>query len=347
MASDFSVKKIREEFKSKGVFYTPPELIEFLKKYITIKDFKTVYDPTCGRGNLLSWLDKNILKYGQDIDGEAIEYCINNIPNFKGVVGSTLEIDGFKGMKFDLILANPPFSIKYDPEKTKGDERFSCLPCLAPPSKADYMFIADIIHKLNDKGQAIVIEFPGVLYRKAKEGDIRKWLVDNNYIDTIIAIPPNMFTDTTIATVALILKKNKATTDIKFVDIANELEHIAKREEIKKNDYILSVSNYCQKIIEKEYIDGWELEKACRLASIKRLARDIELSCFVSDFEGWEVKSFLEDLKKVIENKKIELNKYKTNIKGGVGELREKQLKYVQGTIFDNLLPKRGEMFGS
>ena len=116
-----SIKNIRQEFKDNGIFYTPPELAEKLKSYVDFEP-ETVYDPTCGAGNLLRVFHENVKKYGQELDAEQIGLI--NIPNFKGYAGDTLLDDGFKGMKFDCIVANPPFSIKWNPEELSEDERF-------------------------------------------------------------------------------------------------------------------------------------------------------------------------------------------------------------------------------
>ena len=183
---DYSIKSIRDEFKSKGVFYTPKELGERLKSLADV-EYKNVYDPTCGRGYLLSVFDDDVVKYGQEIDEEALKEAETNLNNFIGEVGDTIKEDKFKDMKFDLIVANPPFSIKYEPTKElEEDERFRDLPCLAPASKADYMFIAHCLAKLKDSGQAIMLNFPGILYRGAREYKIRKYLVDNNFIEKVI-----------------------------------------------------------------------------------------------------------------------------------------------------------------
>ena len=125
-----SIKNIRQEFKDNGIFYTPPELAEKLKSYVDFEP-ETVYDPTCGAGNLLRVFHENVKKYGQELDAEQLGLI--DIPNFKGYAGDTLLDDGFSGMKFDCIVANPPFSVKWDPEGLKDDERFFRAPALPPP----------------------------------------------------------------------------------------------------------------------------------------------------------------------------------------------------------------------
>ena len=166
-----SIKSIRQEFRKGGVFYTPPELAEKLKEYVDIS-VKTVYDPTCGAGNLLRVFDDDVEKYGQEIDAEQLHGI--DIPNFHGAAGNTLMCDAFPDMKFDCIVANPPFSVKWEPDKLDDDPRFSAAPVMAPPSKAEWAFMQHILYHLSDEGVAVVLEFPGILYRGQREGKIRQ-----------------------------------------------------------------------------------------------------------------------------------------------------------------------------
>lgn len=256
---------------------------------------------------------------------------MKNLKNFTGYYGDTLTDDKFKDMKFDLIFANPPFSIKYDLSKIdkENDTRFKNLPCLPPQSKADWAFMAHILDKLNDSGMAIILEFPGILYRSKKEGDIRKWFVDNNYIDTIIQVPPGKFTDTTISTSMIVLRKNKKNTDIKFVDIENELEYVAKIQEVIDNDYNLSVNNFCIKEEVKDVIDSWEMENTIRNMVIQKLENTIKYHKMIAMLEGYEIKSFLNALAKVIEKeKKQELKSFTKE------EFEETYKKMTQSSLF-------------
>ena len=148
-----SIKSIRQEFRKGGVFYTPPELAEKLKEYVDIKP-KNVYDPTCGAGNLLRVFDDEVDKYGQEIDAEQLHGI--NISNFHGAAGDTLLHDAFSDMRFDCVVANPPFSVKWEPEKLAEDLRFSIAPVMAPPSKADWAFMLHILYHLSDDGVAVV-----------------------------------------------------------------------------------------------------------------------------------------------------------------------------------------------
>lgn len=253
---DKSIKNIRKEFKQKGIFYTPNELAEKLKSYVDIEP-KTVYDPTCGAGNLLKIWGDDIEKFGQELDPE--EFNKIKIPNFRGYVGDTLQDDGFKDLNFDCILANPPFSIKWTPDKLKEDVRFKDFEVLPPPSKADWAFLIHILHHLKKDGIAVTLNFPGILYRGNKEGKIREWFLKNNYIDRVVHIDGDTFEDTKIATCILVLKKNKKTTDVIFED--KEKTRIVPFEEIEKADFNLSVNYYLQDEIEKEEVDIDKLNK--------------------------------------------------------------------------------------
>ena len=297
---DYSIKSIRSEFKSKGVFYTPRELGEKLKSLIDV-EYANVYDPTCGRGYLLSVFDDDIEKYGQEIDAAALEDARMGLKNFVGEVGDTIKDDRFKHMEFDLIVANPPFSIKYEPtKKLEMDERFKHLPCLAPAGRADYMFIVHCIAKLKKKGQAVILNFPGILYRKAREYKIRKYLVDNNYIEKVIHIKGDTFVDTKIATCILVLKKERNSSDILFVDTENDIEYLAKYEEVVENDYNLSVNTYVVKEVIKEIIDSKSLQAEAHKALKEHITKSLEFTRTVCDFENLDFQNFVLDILELV-----------------------------------------------
>lgn len=252
--SEYNLKSIRKDFKEKGIFYTQPELAKYLKSFLS-DDVKEIYDPTCGNGGLLSVFADDVQKYGQDINAEQVREAEKRLKNFHGAIGDTLKEPAFWGKKFKYIIANPPFSLKWEQKK---DERFEGLPCLPPKSKADYAFLAHILYYLSEDGTAVVLNFPGILYRGNAEGKIRRWMIEQNYIDTVIDVDKGQFVDTNIATAVLVLKKNRTTTDIKFVH--NKKEKIVSLSEIEKNDYGLSVSNYIDETPPKEEIDIDALE---------------------------------------------------------------------------------------
>lgn len=299
-----SIKNIRQEFKDNGIFYTPTELAEKLKSYVDFEP-ETVYDPTCGSGNLLRVFHENVKKYGQELDAEQLGLI--DIPNFKGYAGNTLLDDGFKEMKFDCIVANPPFSVKWNPDELEEDERFSCSPVLPPPSKADWAFMLHILHHLSENGIAVVLGFPGILYRGQREGKVRKWFVKNNYIDRVVRVPGNTFEDSAISTCIVVLKKNRETTDIVFED--GERTETVSRETVEENDYSLSVGVYIPEEIEKEYIDPSVLENEARRSFLIRLKKELDFDKMVCEMEGISIKPFISAIRKILR----EYDRDKTN----------------------------------
>ncbi|NLK92550.1 MAG: N-6 DNA methylase [Bacteroidales bacterium] len=298
----YSLKSIKEEFKAKGIFYTTNELALLIKSFVDIETDE-VYDPTCGDGALLSVFNDDVKKYGQELNDHQLEAAKNRLVNFEGYCGDTLKEPAFFDRKFKCIVANPPFSIAWEPPILNGiftDDRFRLAPALPPKSKADYAFILHILHYLADDGIAVVLNFPGILYRGYSEGQIRKWIVDNNWIEKIIRIPGKQFVDTTIETALIVFKKNKTTTDIEFIDIEKDKKYIATLEEIKKNNYTLSVSNFVQDDVVVVKYDPIELQNNTRKLMIENLKRGILFDKAVCDLEGFEQETFLDELVETI-----------------------------------------------
>lgn len=290
-----SIKNIRQEFKDNGIFYTPPELAEKLKSYVDFEP-KSVYDPTCGAGNLLRVFPDNVKKYGQELDAEQLGFI--DIPNFTGYAGDTLVDDGFSGMKFDCIVANPPFSVKWNPDNAKNDERFQNIPALPPPSKADWAFMIHIISHLSDHGVAVVLEFPGILYRGQREGKVRRWFVENNYIDRVVNVPGNTFEDTSISTCIIVLKKNKTTTNVIFED--GDRTETVSYQTIEESDFNLSINTYMPYEAEKEDIDPSVLENEARRLFLERLRKELDFDKIVCEMEGISMQPFINAIKAVI-----------------------------------------------
>lgn len=294
---DYNIKSIRQDFKQKGIFYTQRELAEYIKNLLPA-NVNRVYDPTCGNGGLLSVFDDNVEKYGQDINAQQVEEAANRLKNFHGVAGDTLKTPAFKDMKFDYIVANPPFSIKWEPFQ---DVRFNA-PVLPPPSKADYAFNLHILHYLSDKGIAAVLNFPGILYRGNREGIIRQWLVEQNYIEKVIAIAGNKFADTSIATCVIVYNKSKQNTDILFIDDETGRQRNVSFEEVKENRFNLSVNLYIQSEIKKEEIDPINLDKEAREAFLSRLRKELLFEKTVCEFESeLNFQKFLSDIQTIID----------------------------------------------
>ena len=299
-SEDYNLKSIKEQFKNSGVFYTPPELAEWLKSLLPANP-KNVYDPTCGRGALLSVFDDSVEKYGQDIDCAAVKDASKYLINFHGASGDVLTKSKFADIRFDAIVANPPFSVKWEP---RTDDYFALAPTVPTQSKADFAFLIHILHMLADDGTAAVINFPGIAYRGGREQIIRKWMIENNWIDSVIHIPSNTFTDTAISTICLVLKKNRTIQTVRFIDRENQLEREVSVSEIAEKDFTLSVSSYLQPKRIVEVVDPVELEKLARRNAIRKLKNEIEFSRMVATIEGWDWSNFIDELQNV-------LNEYK------------------------------------
>jgi type I restriction enzyme M protein len=295
-----NIKNIKQQFKNMWVYYTDPKLAEILKWYIDI-EYNNVYDPTCWQWNILSVFDDDILKYWQEIDGDELEKCKNNLKNFVWYFWDTLKDPWFIDMKFDCIVANYPFSIKWDPFM---DKRFS--ECWIIPTwwKADYAFLLHILYYLSNNWIAITLNFPWILYRWWKEKDIRKRIIENNYIDKIVSIPSWYFVDTNIQTSLIIFKKNRTTDWITFVDININKSKIIDRLKIIENDYNLSVWQYIREEIIKEPVDPKVLMSKARNQFVIKLRRDIEFDREICKLEWRDFNLYIDGLIK-------EVKKYK------------------------------------
>lgn len=242
---DYSVKSIREQFKAKGVFYTDSKMAHILRSYLP-EDVEDVYDPTCGSGNLLAIFADNVKKFGQELNPEQAQVARERLTNAEIASGDTLIEPRFANRKFKNIIANYPFSVKWEPDKLVEDIRFKYAPCLPPPSKADYAFILHILHYLAEDGIASVLNFPGILYRGQKEGKIREWIIRQNFIDRVEIFEGGYFEDTKVATALTVFKKNRDKTSITFADHALRKEREVEFEEIERNGFVLSPNTYLE-----------------------------------------------------------------------------------------------------
>ena len=280
-----NLKSIRQEFKANGVFYTDERLAQIMKSYIGGEPSE-VYDPTCGDGALLSTFGDEVRKFGQERDGEQLDVARARLVNFEGVCGDTLQAPAFAGRKFACIMANPPFSTKW--EQRKGDERFADAPALAPPSRADYAFLLHVLHYLAPDGVAVVLNAPGILYRGNAEGKIRRWLIEQNVIDRVVFIPGGYFVDTKIPTVLLVLRKDRTArgvTSIAYEDKSTGREISISPEEVAANDYCLS-NLMPQEEEASPVVDPRELEQAATRSAVDGLRSRLDIAQVVSELEG-------------------------------------------------------------
>lgn len=296
MSDPHTIKGLRQEFKSVGKFHTPPELvatIAALAKSQLVGEPREVYDPTCGAGDLLSAFP-DVPKYGQGIDSQAVEDAHVSLDNFHSHIGDVLTEPAWMDKKFHLIVANPPFSIKWEPQ---DDERFQEAPTIPTQSRADYAFLLHIIHMLADDGVAVVMNFPGILYRGGREGKIRQWLVEQNLVSHVVHIPGGKFEDTTIATCILVIQKCRQRVGAQFIDMEHDLDRWVDRKEIAENDFTLSVSTYVwppEPVLEP--IDAWELQCQARSQSMARLRHELAMDQMVCDLEGWSHADYRKQL---------------------------------------------------
>lgn len=322
--------------KSGGEFYTPQEVSELLTRLATVgkTEVNKVYDPACGSGSLLLKASKVLGKdgvrqgyYGQEINITTYNLCRINMflhdigyDKFDIACEDTLTApQHWDDEPFEVIVSNPPYSIKWvgdDDATLINDPRFAPAGVLAPKSKADMAFIMHALSWLASNGTAAIVCFPGIMYRGGAEQKIRKYLIDNNFIDCVIQLPANLFFGTSIATCIMILKKCKKDNSTLFIDASNEYvkvtnnnklsdeniarivdifekredvqytAHLATYDEIKENDYNLSVSTYVEQEDKREVIDIVELNKQIsEIVSREQILRD-EIDKIIAEIEG-------------------------------------------------------------
>ncbi len=323
--------------KSGGEFFTPQGVSHLLAK-LTLHNYdkpNKVYDPACGSGSLLLQYKKILHRdpdlgyFGQEINHTTYNLCRMNMflhnveyPKIHIAHGDTLlcPCDVHKNNEpFDAIISNPPYSTKWigkDNPLLINDSRFAKAGALAPKSYADYAFIMHALSWLSERGSAAIVVFPGILYRGGAELAIRSYLIDENYIDSIIALPENLFFGTNIATCIMILKKNKTHINTLFIDASSKfhkqgikntlfVEHTqeiiklytdykdtpylakcATQAQIRENGYNLSVSSYVQKQDTREKIDIKALNAEIQEIGKRQADLRMRLDSIIAELEG-------------------------------------------------------------
>lgn len=287
-----SIKGLRAEFREQGKFHTPPALAQFLHDLIPDADgVRDVYDPTCGAGNLLAVFPDSTPKFGQDIDAVAVADAQERLENFAGVVGDVLAAPEWVGRRFHAIVANPPFSVKWEPHV---DARFEDAPTVPTAGRADFAFLLHIVYMLAGDGTAAVLQFPGICYRGGREQKLREYLVDElNVVDKVISLPGKTFEDTAISTVALVLRRDRGLFDpILFEDREIEMSREVSVEEVAGNDYNLSVNVYVSKPVEREEVDPIALNALAWRGAKRRIAAELAFQRQVCAFESWDFEPY-------------------------------------------------------
>ena len=300
----YSVKSIRKRFAEHGVFYTDLKLAGILRDIVCANgDVGEVYDPTCGSGNLLSVFPDDVRKYGQELNPEQAEEATRRLVNCEIATGDTLTNPAFPEKKFRHIVANYPFSVKWEP---KPDARWDDAPCLPPPSKADYAFIMHIISMMADDGVAAVLGFPGILYRGQREGKIRQWIVERNLIESVTLIESGCFEDTDVATALVVFRKGKDCDRIKFADHETGKEYTASLDEISRNEFVLTPSHYIPVEEKRIETDPIAKELQAREDVLKRLKGQLEFSSAAIELHSmlWlaplpPISEFINDIKQM------------------------------------------------
>ncbi|MFI3211324.1 MAG: type I restriction-modification system subunit M [Peptostreptococcaceae bacterium] len=310
--------------KKAGEFYTPQQVSKILSKIVTNNktDLKSVYDPTCGSGSLLLRVAKeaNVRKfYGQELTSTTynlarMNMILHNInySNFDIKNDNTLENPEHLGLKFEAIVANPPYSANWSADpKFLDDERFDNYGKLAPKSKADFAFIQHMIHHLDENGTMAVVLPHGVLFRGAGEGLIRKHLIEKlNVLDCVIGLPSNIFYGTSIPTAILVFKKNRTNNDILFIDASNEFEK-GKNQNNLTDDHVQKIVDIYNKRITKE-----KFSYLCEMNEIIENDYNLNIPRYVDTFEEEEeidldlVKSEIDSLDKQIQEIDDTISKY-------------------------------------
>ncbi|QOJ25927.1 MAG: type I restriction-modification system subunit M [Ignavibacteria bacterium] len=327
--------------KSGGEFFTPQHVSKLIAQLAMHKQTSVnkIYDPACGSGSLLLQAKKHFDAYiiedgffGQEINHTTYNLArmnmfLHNInyDKFNVQLGNTLIEPHFGDDKpFDAIVSNPPYSVKWigsDDPTLINDERFAPAGVLAPKSKADFAFVLHALSYLSSKGRAAIVCFPGIFYRGGAEAKIRQYLVDNNYVETVISLAPNLFYGTTIAVNILVLAKNKKDTTTQFIDASGlfkketnnntlldshieqimavfdskaNVDHFAKSvpmEQVAANEYNLSVSSYVEAKDNREVVDIAQLnaELKTTVARIDQLRKEID--AIVAEIEGEELEA--------------------------------------------------------
>jgi type I restriction enzyme M protein len=321
--------------KSGGEFFTPADVSELLTRLGTVgkTEINKVYDPACGSGSLLLKAEKILGRdkvtngfYGQEINITTYNLCRINMflhdigfDKFDIACEDTLTSpQHWDDEPFELIVSNPPYSIKWagdDNPLLINDPRFAPAGVLAPKSKADLAFIMHSLSWLAANGTAAIVCFPGIMYRGGAEQKIRKYLIDNNYVDCVIQLPPNLFFGTSIATCIMVMKKGKQDNKVLFIDATKEcvkvtnnnkltaenidhivdvfasreeiahFSHLAAYDEVAENNYNLSVSTYVEAEDTREKIDivklNAEIEK---IVAREQVLRD-EIAKIIAEIE--------------------------------------------------------------
>ncbi|MBQ9762739.1 MAG: type I restriction-modification system subunit M [Phascolarctobacterium sp.] len=259
--------------KSGGEYFTPQEVSELLTRIAVVgkTEVNKVYDPACGSGSLLLKAAKVLGKdavsqgfYGQELNLTTYNLCRINMflhdidyDKFDIARGNTLtDPQHLDDEPFEVIVSNPPYSNDWDGKNNPlliNDPRYSPAGVLAPVKYSDYAFIMHSLHCLATEGTAAIVCFPGIMYRVGAEQKIRKYLIDNNFVDCVIQLPDNLFFGTSIATCIMVLKKSKTDNNTLFIDATKEFIKVGKDNKLTEDNITNILASYTERT-NKEYV---------------------------------------------------------------------------------------------
>ncbi len=324
--------------KSGGEFFTPQHVSKLIAQLAMHgqTSVNKIYDPACGSGSLLLQAKKHFDHHriedgfwGQELNHTTYNLARMNMflhnvnyDKFNIQLGDTLTQPHFGDDKpFDAIVSNPPYSVKWigsDDPTLINDDRFAPAGVLAPKRYADFAFVLHALSYLSSKGRAAIVCFPGIFYRGGAEQKIRQYLVDNNYVETVISLAPNLFYGTTIAVNILVLSKHKTDTTTQFIDASGlfkketnnnvllddhikeimtvfdskaNVDHFAQSipfEKVAANDYNLSVSSYIEARDDREAVDIKALNAKIANIVVRQAELRTQIDAIVADLEGEE-----------------------------------------------------------
>jgi len=283
--------------KKGGEFYTPDEVSVLLAKLLAPKPGDRICDPACGSGSLLIQVskeikDRNFSLYGQESNGSTWALCMMNmflhdIDNARIEWGDTLNnpklIENDSLMKFDIVTANPPFSLDKWGAEHAGADKFRRFHRGVPPkSKGDYAFVTHMVETMNESGRVAVIVPHGVLFRGGAEGVIRQKFVEENILDAVIGLPPNLFYGVSIPVAVLVFKKGRKTKDLLFIDASREFEKEKTQNKLRTEDIEKIIKTY------KEYKTNDKYSYRATLDEIKENEFNLNIPRYVDIFEDEE-----------------------------------------------------------
>ena len=309
--------------KKGGEFFTPPEVSTLIAKIVSDRTGVKIYDPTCGSGSLLIKVNKEIGRenctiYGQEKNSQTFALCRMNMylheigDEAKIEWGDTIKEPKFtdKGelSKFDIVVANPPFSLDKWGEEIALNDKYNRFEFGVPPkSKGDLAFLLHMINSMKENGIIVVVMPISILSRGESEGLIRQRIIENNLIDTIIGLPPNLFYGTSIPACIIVLKNNRKNKDIFFIDASEEYDKGKRQNKLREEDISKILTAYRKRK---------DILKYCRAVSFEEIkANNYNLNIsryLISAEEKSDIN--LNTSKREIDNLETEREKLKNDI---------------------------------